>query len=105
MTNTKVLLLDEPFANLDAITRKQLQIWLKDIAHKLNLSIILVTHDIESTGAFHRIIVMKGSPGSFVQSYDISQAHKSGTPIPCKACTRNYLQPWTWRWCRIQPGI
>lgn len=80
MTNTKVLLLDEPFANLDAITRKQLQIWLKDIAHKLNLSIILVTHDIgEALVLSHRIIVMKGSPGSFVQSYDITQAHKSDT--------------------------
>ena len=46
MMETELLLLDEPFASLDAITRLQLQNWLGVISRELKLSIILVTHDI-----------------------------------------------------------
>lgn len=41
----KVLLLDEPFSNLDTILRDKTKIWLKNIIKELGLSAILVTHD------------------------------------------------------------
>lgn len=41
----KILLLDEPFANLDSILRNKTKMWLKDLIKKHNLSAILVTHD------------------------------------------------------------
>ena len=41
----KVILLDEPFANLDTILRNKTKIWLKKIIKDLGLSAILVTHD------------------------------------------------------------
>ncbi len=41
----KVLLLDEPFANLDTMLRNKTKIWLKKIIRDMNLSAILVTHD------------------------------------------------------------
>ncbi|HNT52583.1 MAG TPA: ATP-binding cassette domain-containing protein [Candidatus Syntrophosphaera sp.] len=64
MTETELLLLDEPFASLDAITRLQLQDWLKIITRKLNLSIILVTHDIdEAINLADEIHVFRGQPG------------------------------------------
>lgn len=60
MTGSKVLLLDEPLANLDAITRNTLQDWLADIVRKLGLAVILVTHDIdEAIKLSTRIEVMK----------------------------------------------
>lgn len=40
-----VLLLDEPFSNLDTFLRKKTKIWLKKIIKELRLSAILVTHD------------------------------------------------------------
>lgn len=43
--NPKILLLDEPFANLDAQLRYKTKMWLKDLIKKNNLSAILVTHD------------------------------------------------------------
>lgn len=43
--NPKILLLDEPFSNLDSILRNRTKLWLKDIIKKLGLSAILVTHD------------------------------------------------------------
>ncbi len=41
----KVLLLDEPFSNLDTILRNKTKVWLKKMIKELGLSAILVTHD------------------------------------------------------------
>lgn len=41
----KVLLLDEPFSNLDTILRNKTKVWLKKMIKDLGLSAILVTHD------------------------------------------------------------
>lgn len=43
--NPKILLLDEPFANLDSQLRYKTKMWLKKLIKDLNLSAILVTHD------------------------------------------------------------
>lgn len=43
--NPKILLLDEPFANLDSQLRYKTKMWLKGLIKDLNLSAILVTHD------------------------------------------------------------
>ncbi|GHV20315.1 sulfonate ABC transporter ATP-binding protein [Spirochaetia bacterium] len=45
--NPGILLLDEPFSALDAITRKQLRVEMSRIWRKLRITVILVTHDIE----------------------------------------------------------
>ena len=41
----KILLLDEPFSNLDSILRNKTKSWLKSLIKELGLSAILVTHD------------------------------------------------------------
>ncbi|MEQ8174350.1 MAG: ABC transporter ATP-binding protein [Syntrophomonadaceae bacterium] len=43
----EILLLDEPFASLDAITRRKMQLWLKELHIQFGSSILFVTHDIE----------------------------------------------------------
>jgi len=43
--NPSVLLLDEPFSNLDTFLRNKTKIWLKKIIKELKLSAVLVTHD------------------------------------------------------------
>ncbi len=42
-----VLLLDEPFASLDAITRAELQEWLLPVLAEEDRTVVLVTHDVE----------------------------------------------------------
>jgi len=42
-----VVLLDEPFGALDALTRVQMQEWLMELWEKLNKTIVLITHDVE----------------------------------------------------------
>lgn len=46
-TEPQVLLLDEPFAAIDAKVRKELRRWLKDMIEKLGITSIFVTHDQE----------------------------------------------------------
>ncbi len=43
--NPSVLLLDEPFSNLDTMLRNKTKVWLKKVIKELRLSAILVTHD------------------------------------------------------------
>ena len=43
--NPQVLLLDEPFAAIDAKVRGELRIWLKELVEKLGITSIFVTHD------------------------------------------------------------
>ncbi len=45
--NPSVLLLDEPFAAIDAKVRKELRNWLRNMIHKLGVTSIFVTHDQE----------------------------------------------------------
>ena len=45
--NPKLLLLDEPFAAIDAKVRKELRYWLKEMVEKLGITSIFVTHDQE----------------------------------------------------------
>jgi len=54
-----VLLLDEPFSNLDSKLREQMRIDLKLLQQRLRVTVILVTHDqIEALGLSDRIAVM-----------------------------------------------
>ncbi|HWI47304.1 MAG TPA: ABC transporter ATP-binding protein [Rummeliibacillus sp.] len=47
LTGKDVLLLDEPFGALDALTKKEMQAWLLSIWQDLNKTIVFITHDLE----------------------------------------------------------
>lgn len=69
--NPQLLLLDEPFAAIDAKVRQELRTWLKDIIGKLGITSIFVTHDQDEAieVADEIIITNKG------------RIEQSGTPI------------------------
>ena len=57
--NPQLLLLDEPFAAIDAKIRTELRSWLKDMIEKLGITSIFVTHDqSEAMSLADRIVVM-----------------------------------------------
>jgi ABC-type nitrate/sulfonate/bicarbonate transport system ATPase subunit len=61
---TSIILLDEPFSALDAITRAQIQDWYSEISSALNLSTFFITHDIEEALLLSdKIYVLKEKPG------------------------------------------
>jgi len=67
-----VLLLDEPFGALDALTRLQLQQWLRDRCVAGGKTTILVTHDIDEAIALaDRICVLSPRPASVRAIVDI----------------------------------
>lgn len=59
-----VILLDEPFGALDALTREQINVDLADMIDTTSATAILVTHSIEEAAFFaDRIVVMSPRPG------------------------------------------
>jgi NitT/TauT family transport system ATP-binding protein len=70
-----ILMMDEPFGALDAITRGQLQVELNDIWKRTGVTIILVTHSIqEAVFLGHRVLVMSSSPAQIREIVDTSHA-------------------------------
>lgn len=68
VTEPDILLLDEPFASLDARTGIALQEMLRNICGRLSTTVIFVTHNIEEAVYLaDRIVVMGHSPGSIVR--------------------------------------
>lgn len=63
-TRPRVLLMDEPFSAVDAITRMKLQDLLARVARERGLTVLLVTHDIdEAVHLSDRIVLLDGQPG------------------------------------------
>ena len=64
LTEREVLLLDEPFGALDALTRLQLQLGLTDVWQTFHKTILLVTHDVEEAIFLSdQILVLSPRPG------------------------------------------
>jgi len=59
----QVLLMDEPFAAVDAQTRADLEDLIRTIWEKLGVTILFVTHDIdESVYLGERVVILSNSP-------------------------------------------
>lgn len=72
MTDHQVLLLDEPFAALDAITRTDLQGWLAELLRTEARTTLLVTHDVdEALRLADQLIVVSSRPGRIVDMIDL----------------------------------
>ncbi|MDR3249214.1 MAG: ABC transporter ATP-binding protein [Treponema sp.] len=83
ITRPKVLLLDEPFGALDALTRVYMQEEVEKIWRVAKTTMILVTHDIEEAIFLgDRVIVMTARPGEIksVINVDIPRSRDRGNP-------------------------
>jgi NitT/TauT family transport system ATP-binding protein len=68
----RILLLDEPFASVDAQTRADLQDLLLDVWHRTNLTVLLVTHDVDEAAYLaDRIVVLSASPALVKERIDV----------------------------------
>jgi NitT/TauT family transport system ATP-binding protein len=70
-----ILLMDEPFANLDAQTRDMMQVELLRIWSRSKRTVVFVTHSIqEAVFLGDRVVVMSGRPGSIIRDIKIDIA-------------------------------
>ena len=71
-----ILLLDEPFGALDALTRSNLQQELRRIWQAEKISMVLVTHDVdEAVYLGDRVVVLEARPGRIERIVDVPVAH------------------------------
>lgn len=68
-----VMLLDEPFGALDALTRNNMQDWLIEIWEKHRKTVLFITHDIEEAVYLSdEVYVMGSRPGRMVENIRIT---------------------------------
>ncbi|MQA03121.1 MAG: ATP-binding cassette domain-containing protein [Streptosporangiales bacterium] len=68
----EILLLDEPFASVDALTRMSLEDLTLQLRHKFGITVLLVTHDIdEAVYLSDRIIVLSPPPSTVVREMTV----------------------------------
>jgi ABC-type nitrate/sulfonate/bicarbonate transport system ATPase subunit len=67
-----VILLDEPFSALDAITRRKMQLWYAQIAEQMKVSTIFITHDVEEALTLSdTVYVMTDKPGRISHKFTV----------------------------------
>ncbi|MBN1120020.1 MAG: ABC transporter ATP-binding protein [Anaerolineae bacterium] len=72
LTERDILLLDEPFGALDALTRRDLQDWLLKVWGRFGQTVIFITHDVEEALYLgDRVIVLSARPGRVVKSLTV----------------------------------
>ena len=77
VTDPRVILLDEPFAALDPLTRRAMQQWLQDVQARLGLTVVLVTHDVDEAVLLgHRVALMSPSPGRICRHWQFGRERR-----------------------------
>ena len=77
VTKPRLILMDEPFAALDEITRFKLNNDLLELKSKIGCTVIFVTHSVfESVFLSDRIVVMAARPGRVIHELEVD------TPYP-----------------------
>ena len=70
-----ILLMDEPFSAVDALTRRALQAELSRIWNQSDAAVVFVTHDIdEALYLSDRVLVLGGKPAGFVEQTTVDLA-------------------------------
>ena len=84
--NPRILIMDEPFAALDAQTRCNMQAYLLQIWKKVDATILFITHDLDEAAYLaDRILVMSVNPGGVVEFIE--------NPVPRPRNATQFLSP------------
>ncbi|MFB5676580.1 ABC transporter ATP-binding protein [Paenibacillus terreus] len=80
-TEPRIVLMDEPFSALDALTRESMQLHIRQIWQHTRRCFFFITHDVDEALLLgRRIIVMQPNPGRVVQDFSNPLLHDSELP-------------------------
>ena len=84
LMDNDVVLLDEPFSALDALTRSDMRSWFCGMTGELGLSALVITHDVdEAVSMASRVYVMRGNP-----AMGVATVIAGVVDVPCSAGER-----------------
>lgn len=86
--NPQIILMDEPFASLDAMSRNRLQAELLQIHNRENLSVVFITHNIQEAICLGTRILVISRTG------DIKMDVQNTIPKPVTPASENYGKMW-----------
>ncbi|MDR1956322.1 MAG: ABC transporter ATP-binding protein [Treponema sp.] len=97
MMQNPVILLDEPFSALDAITRLRMHRWYGDIAAQMGLSTIFITHDVdEALSLSDQVYILNCKPGEITHSFAIlpprPREKDFSSSLECATYKKNILE-------------
>jgi NitT/TauT family transport system ATP-binding protein len=75
----KLLLMDEPFGSLDALTREHLQEMVQRICAEKGLTVLFVTHSVDEAIYLSDRIIVMGTPGRVVGEFSVGLARPRHT--------------------------
>jgi NitT/TauT family transport system ATP-binding protein len=82
----RILIMDEPFGALDALTRAKMQAYLLQIWKKVDITILFITHDLDEAAYLSdRILVLGVNPGGIRESIE--------NPVPRPRTQDQFLTP------------
>jgi NitT/TauT family transport system ATP-binding protein len=78
----KIMLMDEPFGALDAMTREKMNVELSRIQRETRKTVLLITHSIpEAVFLADRVLVMTERPGAIAAIYDVPLGHERSLEV------------------------
>lgn len=95
ISHAPFILLDEPFAALDAFTRENMQELVLNLWIKQNKGFLLITHDIEEALLLsHQLVLMTARPGTIVETLklDFAYRYQQGESIRTIKSDRQFIQ-------------
>lgn len=95
ISHAPFILLDEPFAALDAFTRENMQQLVLDLWIQQNKSFFLITHDIEEALLLsNQLVLMTAHPGKIVETLhlDFAQRYRQGESIRSIKSDSQFIQ-------------
>ncbi len=95
ISDAPFILLDEPFAALDAFTRENMQQLVLDLWIQQNKSFFLITHDIEEALLLsNQLVLMTAHPGKIVETLhlDFAQRYRQGESIRSIKSDSQFIQ-------------
>lgn len=97
MFKSDIMLLDEPFGGLDAITKRKMQEWLLQVIRKLNSTILFITHDIdEAIFLSDRIYLFTERPASVNRVFNVDierpRGNKTFTSVKFNRLKENIME-------------